>query len=151
MSSCEGSVVSKHCAYARRSGGICALCRIPTCNQSIVSMPAPSRAAYDKATTDVLQQTEDKNRQHLQVLRDRELRTCTRTRRGHARLVRGQDLDHLVEERIARVLELVRDRPLDGFVCEERGDGDLVRGREDLGEVAGGGQRRGDDTDAAFT
>ena len=38
--------------------------------------------------TDVLQQAQDEDRQHLQVLRNRELCARARSRSGHARLVR---------------------------------------------------------------
>ena len=57
--------------------------------------------------TDVLQQAQDEDRQHLQVLRNRELCARARSRSGHARLVRLQNLDHLVDDGVSCVFELM--------------------------------------------
>ena len=56
MSSCEGSVVSKHCAYALRSGGICALCLIPT---YIVTQERVSTQSFNPSTS--LSEKEEEN------------------------------------------------------------------------------------------
>lgn len=98
----------------------------------------------------VLQQTQHQHGQHLQFLTQRQLRARARAGRRHARLVRLQDLDELIEERIAAVLELVRDGVLDALVREQRRDGHLVRRCEDFGEVARRRERGRHDADPAF-
>ena len=101
--------------------------------------------------TDVLKQAQDEDRQHLQVLRNRELCARARARSGHARLVRLEDLDHLVEQGIATVLQFMCDAPFDSLVCQECSDGNLVGGREYLGEIARGRYRGGYNSNASFT
>ena len=95
-------------------------------------MSAIHHAYTLKKGTHVLQETEREHGQQLHVLRNGELRTRACAARGHARLVRLEDLDHLVEQRVPCVLELVRERALDRLVREEGGDRDLVCRGENL-------------------
>ena len=100
--------------------------------------------------TDVLQQAQDEDRQHLQVLRDRELCARARARSGHARLVRLEDLDHLVEQGITSILKFVCDRPFNRFVGQQSGNGNLIRRSKDVRKIARSGQSSGDNTNTTL-
>ena len=118
--------------------------------KSLSICPKVGRDLCTLSDADVLQQAEHEHGQHLEVFRDGELSASTGASRSHARLVRLQYLDHLVEEGVAAILELVGDTPLDRLVREERCNGDLVSRRKYFRQVAGRREGSGDNANAAL-
>lgn len=65
-------------------------------------------------------------------------------------LVRGQDVDELIRDRITSVFELGLHRSFDRFVREQRGERDRIDRTVDLGDVGRGREGLGDDTNPSL-
>lgn len=101
-------------------------------------------------TSYVLHQTKNQHWQHLHILTERQLRTCSRTRGRHAALVSGQDLHHLTVQRITTVFQLMGEGLLDSLVGEVRCQRDLVSGSKDLRQAGSRRDSGGNDTDTSL-
>ena len=101
--------------------------------------------------THILQKSKYKNRQHFQVIRNRQLRASSSTTGSHARLVRYQELDKFLEHIISTILQLVGQRPFHSLISEESGDSNLISRCKHLREVSGCWQGQSDDTNTSFT
>lgn len=71
--------------------------------------------------TNIFEQTQNQNWQHLHIFGDGDLSTGARARGSHISFVRRQNLCHLRHKCFSRIFELRRNRPFDSFVRQKGG------------------------------
>lgn len=140
MSNCAGMLVNNACAYALKSDGIVALCRMATCTQPpTTNQHSPTVSKISERRTHMLQQSERKHRQHFHIVCSRQLSAASTA--SHRILVRSEDLRHFIRNGVPCIFKFRGQRAFDGFVCEVGNDRYLVNGAVHFGEV--GGRRYG--------
>ena len=98
----------------------------------------------------MLDKTQAKHREHLQVLRNSKLGARSASRAGHRSLVRAQNIHQLLRDHLPRVLQLMAHSLLNSLGRQERRHSDLIRASVQLREVVRRGERECDDTDSSL-
>lgn len=98
----------------------------------------------------MLEQAEHEQRQELHIVRHHQLRAGPTSRARHRRLVRAQNVDKLVHDRVSRVFKLALHASLDGLVGQQCRKCHCVDATVHLGDAGRCRERGRDDANPAL-